>query len=225
MQARQHNNPQPRRAQQQQRAAQNLWLKSLKPAVGNASRYGAPHAQLYQASGVAPGAASLQEGGRYSGFQMGHGTGTGHLPMADAMMSGTPPSDTSPEDLMNTMNQLKYMIERMRQEKGQEDGQPLSDLHSASHNGAPTAARYDNQNREIEHLRKEIESCKKEMTAVQHELKSVRGVTKQLEEADDSLKRMTTESLESLRDQLSMLLNTCPLPEDDPFAYPPLSSA
>ena len=93
---------------------------------------------------------------------------------------------------------------------------------------------------EIEYFRKELENCKKEVEATQQELWSVKRAMKQLEEANSSLKKMyviikkrmavanlnfrTTESLESLRDQLSLLLNACPLPEDDPFAYPPLPS-
>ncbi|KAM3522460.1 hypothetical protein MY4038_008607 [Beauveria bassiana] len=224
MQARQSNGLQSRRTQPQQRGAQNLWLRSSKPALGNGARYGPPHTQLYQASGGAPGAAALQEGARTTNFRVGHGSGTGPLPMADAMMSAAPPSDASPEDLMNTMNQLKCMIERMR-EKGPEESQTLSYLPSVSQDGASAAAGYEDHSQEIEYLRKETENRKKEVEAVQQELESVKRVTKQLEEANNSLEKMTTESLESLRDQLSLLLNTCPLPGDDPFAYPPLPSA
>ena len=36
------------------------------------------------------------------------------------------------------------MIERMRQEKGPEEDQPLSYLPSASQGGAPAATEYDN---------------------------------------------------------------------------------
>ncbi|KAJ2971027.1 hypothetical protein NQ176_g7893 [Zarea fungicola] len=117
------------------------------------------------------------------------------------------------------------MIERMRQGKVQEEGQRLSDPHSASQDGAPTATGYENQSHEMEYLRKEMESCRKEVTAVKQELESFRSVVKQLQGDSDSLTKMTTESLENLRDQLSFLVNSCPLPEEDPFAYPPLPSA
>lgn len=80
MQARQSNGLQSRRTQPQQRGAQNLWLRSSKPALGNGARYGPPHTQLYQASGGAPGAAALQEGARTTNFRVGHGSGTGPLP-------------------------------------------------------------------------------------------------------------------------------------------------
>lgn len=80
MQARQSNDLQSRRTQLQQRGAQNHWLRPAKPALANAPRYGPPHAQLYQASGAAPGAAALQEGSRITSLQIGHGDGTGPLP-------------------------------------------------------------------------------------------------------------------------------------------------
>ena len=80
MQARQSNGLQSRRTQLQQRGAQNLWLRSAKPAPGNAPRYGPHHTQLYQASGAAPDAAALQESARPTDFQGGHGAGTGLLP-------------------------------------------------------------------------------------------------------------------------------------------------
>ncbi|KAM3496776.1 hypothetical protein MY10362_009853 [Beauveria mimosiformis] len=137
-------------------------------------------------------------------------------------MSAAPPSDTSPEDVINTVNQ-------MRQEKGPEEGQPLSYMPSVNQDGVSTAAGYENHSQEIfyllEYLRKETENHKKEVEALQEELDSVKRVTKQLKDADNSLKKTTTESLESVQDQLSLLLNTCPVPEDDPFAYPPLPSA
>ncbi|KAM3519858.1 hypothetical protein MY4038_009647 [Beauveria bassiana] len=221
MQARQSNGLQSRRAQPQQHGTQNLWLRS-KPAPGNGARYGLP--QLYQASGDAPDAAALQEDTREAGFRVGHGAGTGPLPMADAMMSAAPPSDASPEDLMNTMNQLKCMIERMR-EKGPEEGPPLSYLPSMRQDGASASAGYDNHGQEIEYLRKEAETRKKELKAMQQGLESIKNVTKQLEEAYNSLKKMVNESLQGLQGQLSVLINTCPLQEDDPFAYPPLPSA
>ncbi|KAJ4146900.1 hypothetical protein LMH87_001459 [Akanthomyces muscarius] len=225
MQARQSNGLQSRRNQLQQRGAQNFWLRSAKPAPGNAPRYGPPHTQLYQASGAAPGAAALQEGARPTGFQDGHGAGTGFLPMADTMMSAAPPSDASPENVMSTLNQLKSMMERMRQEKGPEEDQPFSYLPSASQGGDSAAVEYDNPSQEMDYFRKELENCKKEVAATQQELGSVKRAMKQLEEANNNLKKKTTESLESLRDQLSLLLNACPLPEDDPFAYPPLPSS
>ncbi|KAJ2969356.1 hypothetical protein NQ176_g8706 [Zarea fungicola] len=217
--------PQPRRTQQQLHGPQNLWLRSSKPALGNMSRYGSSSTPLYQATGAAPAAATLQAGARASTFQTGHGTETSHVPMTDAMMSGTPPSEASPEDLMSTMNRLKHMIERMRQGKVQEEGQQLSDPHSASQNGAPTATGYDNQSHAMEYLRKEMEGYRKEVTAVKQELESFRSVVEQLQGDSDSLTKITTESLENLRDQLSLLVNSCPLPEEDPFAYPPLPSA
>ena len=132
------------------------------------------------------------------------------------------------------------MMERMRQEKDQEEDQPLSYLPSASQVGASAAVEYDNPSQEMDFFRKELENSKKEVVATQQELVSVKRAMKQLEEANNNLKKMyvimqkriavanlnfrTTESLESLRDQLSLLLNACPLPEDDPFAYPPLPS-
>ncbi|KAJ2981969.1 hypothetical protein NQ176_g1697 [Zarea fungicola] len=218
-----------------------------KPALSNSGQWDTKLAVVGAATSRTPGAAhptatprvskplaqvietSAREhvaaGARASTFQTGHGTGTSHVPINDSMMSGTPPSEASPEDLMNTMNQLKHMIERMRQGKGHEEGQPLSDLHSASQNGAPTATMYDNQSHEMEYLRNEMESFRKQVTAVKQEVESVRSVVKQLQGDNDSMTKMTTESLESLRDQLSLLVNSCPLPEEDPFAYPPLPSA
>lgn len=132
-------------------------------------------------------------------------------------------------------------MERMRQEKDLEEDQPLSYLPSASQGGASAAVEYDNPSQEMDYFRKELENCKKEVAATQQELGSVKRAMKQLEEANNNLKKKyvimhrrsvvanlksrTTESLESLRDQLSLLLNACPLPEDDPFAYPPLPSS
>ncbi|KAM3560568.1 hypothetical protein ARSEF4850_003611 [Beauveria asiatica] len=226
MQPRQSNALQSRRTQptqSQQRGPHHFWPRS-KPALGNGGPYGPPHTQPYQASGDEPAAAALQQGARTSNFRVGHGAGAGPLPMADAVLGAAPPSEASPEDMMNTMNQLKCMIERMR-EKRPEEGQSLSYLPSECQDGASADARYEDHSQEIEHLRTEVENRKKEVDTVRQQLESVKRDLRQLEEANTHLQKMTTESLESLRDQLSLLLNTFPPPGDDPFAYPPLPSA
>ncbi|KAJ3497345.1 hypothetical protein NLG97_g1977 [Lecanicillium saksenae] len=217
MQAHLNSRLQARRAQQQQqqqRVPQDLSLRSSHLAPRKFSRQ----------SGVAPGAVALQQGVRASGVRVGHGTETGHAPMADTM-SGALPSNASSDNFMKTIHELQSQIDSLRQSKGQEETLSLSDPNSNDQNGASSAVEYDEHIQEIEFLRKEVEDGTQEMTALRQDVENGKRVMERLGKDTESLKKMVNESLGSLRDQLSVLMNTCPFPgEADPFAYPPLPS-
>ncbi|KAJ3492925.1 hypothetical protein NLG97_g5057 [Lecanicillium saksenae] len=216
MQAHLSSRLQARRAQQQQqqRVPQDLSLRSSHLAPRKFSRQ----------SGVAPGAVTLQQGARASGVRVGHGAETGYAPMASTM-SGALPSNASSDDFKKTIHELQSQLDSLRQSKGQEETQSLSDPNDNDQNGVPSAVEYDEYSQEIEFLRKEMEGGTQEMTALRQDIENGKRVMERLGKDTESLKKMVNESLESLRDQLSVLMNTCPFPgEADPFAYPPLPS-